>query len=325
MSTAKFTLPLLIGTVVNSALLGTLFVQVYIYFSVFSKDRMALKAIVVLVAVLEVVETFASLRDMVHIFGFGWGDLDTLDKVGWAWFSAPVIGSIISFICQTFYGWRIYTIGNSVFLFAVVILLGAGIWTGVQICNYGRFSLLQYHNVIPTATWLATTSFSDLLIVFGTAFVLRRSTNPEFTSRRTSSIVARLIMMTAETGAMCMGFALLDLFLFLKYKGDSYHLGVCIEQSKIYSNSILLVGNIFNSRVHMEHRSRNYTTADESYSLHLPNTLFKTPTLATTASSSPGFRTKSFPSAGTVGGVGAHVSERHNDEDRDFVDKETVV
>jgi hypothetical protein len=327
MSVAKYTLPLLIGTVLNAALFGTLLVQVYIYFSVFSKDRMAWKFIVILIVVLEVVETFASLRDMGHIFGSGWGDPDILDEVGWAWFSVPVMGSIIAFICQTFYGWRIYIIGNSVFIFAVISLasvvqLGAGIWTGVRICMLGRFSLLQYHNVIPTAVWLATTSLSDLLIVLGTIFVLRRSTDPQFTSKRTSSIVARLIMITAETGAMCMAFALVDLFLFLNYKDTSYHLSVCTELSKIYSNSILL---IFNSRTHMEHRSRNYTTTDQSYSLHLTGSPFRTRASATTVPSSPGFRTKSFSSDGTVE-VGVRVSEWcEEDEDRDSMDRKTVV
>ncbi|KAF8185301.1 hypothetical protein K438DRAFT_1974012 [Mycena galopus ATCC 62051] len=310
MSVAKITLPMLIGTVVSSALFGTLLVQVYIYFSVFSKDRMAWKFIVILIVVLEVVETFTGFRDLARIFGYGWGDPDTLDEVGWAWFSAPIMGSIIAFICQIFYGWRVYIIGNNVFIFAVISLvsvvqLGAGIWTGVRICMLGRFSLLQLHNVIPTAISLATTSLSDLLIVLGTIFVLRRSTDPEFTSRRTSSIVARVIMMTAETGAMCMAFALVDLFLFLKYKDTSYHLSVCTELSKIYSNSILL---IFNSRAYMEHRPRNCTTKDQSFSLHLTGSPFRTQPSATTVPSSPGFRTEFFSSVGTVE-VGVRVSE----------------
>jgi hypothetical protein len=48
--------------------------------------------------------------------------------------------------------------------------------------------------------------------------------------------------MTAETGVLCALFALVDLYLFATYKGTNYHLALCIELSKIYSNSILLVG-----------------------------------------------------------------------------------
>jgi hypothetical protein len=49
---------------------------------------------VVFILFLEVVETVASIRDMIHIFGAGWGNMDALDNVGWAWFSVPVMGSI---------------------------------------------------------------------------------------------------------------------------------------------------------------------------------------------------------------------------------------
>ncbi|KAF8146190.1 hypothetical protein K438DRAFT_1991030 [Mycena galopus ATCC 62051] len=315
-SVAQFTLPMLIGTAVSCVLFGTLLVQVYIYFSVFSKDRMAWKFIVILIVVLEVVETFTGFRDVTRIFGSGWGDLDTLDEVDWAWGSATIMGSLIAFICQIFYGWRIYIIGNSVFIFAVISLasvvqLGAAIWASVRMILVGRFSLLQFHNVIPMAISLSTTSFSDLLIVLGMIFVLRRSTDPEFTSRRTSSIVARVIMITAETGAMCMAFVLVDLFLFLKYRDTSYHISVCI----------LL---IFNSRAHMEHRSRNFTTKDQSISLHLPGSPFRTQITAPTTLSSPEFRTEPFSSVGTVE-VGVRVSECcEKDENRDSIVRKTV-
>jgi len=272
MSVAQLTLPMFLGTVLNWALFGTLLVQVYIYFSVFPKDRTWLKLLVIAIVVLEVVETFAGLRDMIKIFGTGYGSMDALDNVGWAWFSVPVMGSIIACMCQTFFGWRIYIIGHNPFVFALIILvstiqLGAGIWTGVNICIAKKFSLLQSHNLIPTVTWLAATSFADLLIVFGTAFYLVKSRDPEFTSARTNSLVSRLVMITAETGVLCALFAIVDLYLFATYKGTNYHLALCIELSKIYSNSILL---IFNSRGHMGHRC----THNDDFSV---NIMFTTP------------------------------------------------
>ncbi|KAF8191617.1 hypothetical protein K438DRAFT_1721110 [Mycena galopus ATCC 62051] len=275
MSVAQFTLPLLIGTILNWGLFGALLVQVYIYFSVFAKDRPWPKLIVVLIVVLEVIETFSSFRDMVEIFGTGWGNPDALDNVGWAWFSVPVMGSIIAFICQTFYGWRIYIIGQNSSFFALITLvstvqLAAGIWTGVEICMAKRFSLLQSHNLMSTATWLATTSAADLLIVFATIFYLRKAAGTEFTSAKTKSNISRIIMVTAETGVLCAVFALFDLFLFVSYKGTNYHLSLCLELSKIYSNSILL---IFNSRAHMGHGC-SYTTS--SYSVELSSATFRT-------------------------------------------------
>ncbi|KAF7359120.1 hypothetical protein MSAN_01253500 [Mycena sanguinolenta] len=274
-SVVPLTLPMFIGTLLNWGLFGTLLVQAYIYFSVFRKDRAWLKFIVILIVSLEVIETLSATHDMIIVFGTGWGSDDALDSVGWAWFSVPVMGSIIAFVCQVFYGWRIYIIGNSPLFFGLITLvslvqLGAGIWTGVIICNAGKFSLLQSDNLRATATWLATTSLADLIIVCGTVFFLRRSTDPEFTSKKTNSIVSRLIMITAETGMLCMLFALVDLFLFAKYKGTNYHLSVCNELSKLYSNSILL---IFNSRAHMGHGCTH--TTNSSYSVNLSSTVFR--------------------------------------------------
>ncbi|KAJ7253315.1 hypothetical protein B0H12DRAFT_1051085 [Mycena haematopus] len=300
MSVAQFTLPMFIGTILSWALFGILLVQVYIYFSVFRKDPAWLKLIIIFVVCLEVLETLTSTRDMTHVFGTGWGNRDALDDVGWAWFSAPVMGSIsefliylwpyrddmslVAFVCQVFYGWRIYNIGKSRLSsasFATIALvasvqLAAGIWTGVEICRAGKFSLFQSQNLRPTATWLAMTSVSDLLIVCCTIFFLRNSTDPEFTSKRTNSLVSRLILITVQTGGMCMLFALVNLFLFVTYKGTNYHLAVCIELSKIYSNSILL---ILNSRAHMGHEC-NYAT---NYSVNLSSDEFRTKMSSATA------------------------------------------
>ncbi|KAJ7770306.1 hypothetical protein DFH07DRAFT_954128 [Mycena maculata] len=75
MSVAPLTLPMFIGTVVNWALFGTLLVQTYIYFGVFPKDPRLSKLVVVAVLVLEVVETMANSRDVICIFGAGWGNM----------------------------------------------------------------------------------------------------------------------------------------------------------------------------------------------------------------------------------------------------------
>ncbi|KAJ7898074.1 hypothetical protein B0H13DRAFT_1623297, partial [Mycena leptocephala] len=82
--------PQFLGTVLNWALFATFLVQVYIYFSVFPKDQGWWKLLVIVIVVLECVETFAGLRDMVKIFGVGFGSMDILDDVGLAWFSSPI-------------------------------------------------------------------------------------------------------------------------------------------------------------------------------------------------------------------------------------------
>ncbi|KAJ7221609.1 hypothetical protein GGX14DRAFT_430425, partial [Mycena pura] len=238
------TLPVFIGTILNWLLFGVLLVQVYIYFIAFPKDRTWWKAGVVAILVLELIETLSNARDMVRTFGSGWGDMEVLDDVGWAWFSVPVMGSVVAFVGQMFFAYRIYKIARSKYVPVLVLILsvvqlGAGIWTGVNICIARKFSLLQSHNVVATAFWLAGTSLCDLVIVFSTVYYINKALEPGF--RRVRPDISRIIMLTVETGALCALFAIVDLYLFVSHKGTNYHLALCIELSKIYSNSILLV------------------------------------------------------------------------------------
>ncbi|KAJ7118964.1 hypothetical protein C8R44DRAFT_737819 [Mycena epipterygia] len=290
---ARLTLPIFMGTVMNWALFGVLVVQIYIYFAAFPNDRTRLKLLVVFVLVVEILETIANTRDSIRIFGTGWGNFIVLDQIGWAWFSVPIVGSISACIGQTFFAWRIYIIGQTLYLPVLIVIfqltvvqLGAGIWTGVVICLTKHFSQLQFHNVPSTATWLATTSLCDLLIVSGMVYYLVISRSPEF--RRTNTIITRIVkvsktlpavymrlnssQITIETGLICALFALVNLYLFTTYKGTNYHLSLCIELSKVYSNSMLL---ILNSRAHIGHASPH---SANHYSLNTSDIMFRSGT-----------------------------------------------
>ncbi|KAF7327224.1 hypothetical protein MKEN_00299500 [Mycena kentingensis (nom. inval.)] len=260
MENQQSTLPMYIGTLLSWMLLGMLIVQAFIYFTTFPKDSRWSKFGVTAVLALELLETCSNLRDMARVFGPGWGDRAGLDEVGWIWFSVVCLGPFIASIGQIFFAYRLYRIGGSVYVPMVVsglsvFQLGAGLWTGVGIVNAGRFSLLQAHNVVPTSLWLASTSLCDLLIVFGMAYYLVRGRGDRAVLTR-SSRITRVLYITVETGLLCAVFALVDLFLFASpsFRGQAYHLGVCIELSKVYSNSILL---IFNSRATIAYPQNN--------------------------------------------------------------------
>ncbi|KAJ7243156.1 hypothetical protein B0H12DRAFT_1023167, partial [Mycena haematopus] len=83
-----------VGTVINWALLGTLSVQVYIYYLAFPKDLRVSKIVVGFVAVAEILQTLGDSRDTIRMFGAGWGNQEILNEVGWAWFSVPILGSL---------------------------------------------------------------------------------------------------------------------------------------------------------------------------------------------------------------------------------------
>ncbi|KAJ7088150.1 hypothetical protein C8R44DRAFT_444952 [Mycena epipterygia] len=251
----QLTIPLFIGTVMNWALLGALVVQVYLYFLAFPNDSRFSKTLVASIFLIEILQTLADSRDTIRTFGAGWGNPEILDEVGWAWFSVPILGSIIASAGQMFFAWRIYIIGNkSVFIPIVIatvsaVQLGAGIWSGVDICRAKKFSLLEFDRLRSPVVWLAGTALADLIIVFGMSFYLIKARQPGFRSSM-YAVLSRIIKVTVETGFLCAIFALIDLSLFVAFNGNNYHLAVCIWFSKVYSNSIIL---ILNSRAYIGH------------------------------------------------------------------------
>jgi len=250
----ELTIPLFIGTLMNWTLLGALAVQFYIYFIAFPKDATRFKLLIVLVFIAEIMQTVSDTRNTIRVFGAGYGNFGMLDEVGWSWFSVPVIGAIIACAGQIFFAWRIWIISRSLVIPIVIAVvttfqLGAGLWTGVEINRAGRFSALQYDYFKQPVAWLSATAACDLIIVASTCYYLLKSRDRGF-KRSTDRMVSRIIKVTVETGMLCCLFALADLSLYVKYRGNNYHLAVCIELSKVYSNSIMI---ILNSRAHISH------------------------------------------------------------------------
>ncbi|KAJ7885388.1 hypothetical protein B0H13DRAFT_2343260 [Mycena leptocephala] len=238
----QLTIPMFIGTLLNWALLGALAVQ-------FSFQTSCLSRLYA-----EILQTLSDTRNTIRTFGSGWGNFDILDEIGWAWFSVPVIGALVACVGQIFFAWRIHIISRSLVIPSLIAVittfqLVTGIWTGVEIARAKRFSELKFDYFKPPVAWLSATAACDLIIVASTCFYLLKSRSTGF-QRSTDHIVFRIIKVTVETGVFCAMFALADLALFVKYNGNNYHLAVCIELSKVYSNSIMI---ILNSRAHIGH------------------------------------------------------------------------
>ncbi|KAJ7290261.1 hypothetical protein C8J57DRAFT_1114292 [Mycena rebaudengoi] len=272
-SVAQMVVPLFVGTILNFMLFGALFVQVYLYFIAFPADRRFTKILVVFVFTMEILQTMTDVRNTGELFGTRWGDREVMDRVGWAWFSVPVVGSIIAAVGQNFFAYRIYILSSKIWIPGIIAILtivqmGAGIWSGVQIYNAQKFSRLNMH-MKTTTVWLAASAVCDLIVVAATVLSLAKERNPEF-RRQTNATVSRIIRLTVETGVVCAMFALLDLALFAKFE-NNYHLAVCMPLSKIYSNSIMV---ILNSRAYIQSSKPD----DANATWKLSNMVFQTET-----------------------------------------------
>ncbi|KAJ7771465.1 hypothetical protein B0H16DRAFT_1513636 [Mycena metata] len=248
----QFTIPILVGTLMNYLLIGALFVQVYLYFLAFPKDNIYHRLTVGFLVVAEVLQTVGDSRDTIRIFGSGWGNPEVLESVGWSWFSVPVMGSAIASVGQMFFARRIYVLADNFFIPGLITTItalqfGAGMWSGVLIYRAKTFSQLQMRLEAPLVVWLGAMTLANLVIVAGTAYYVIKRRRPDF-SRLTLTALSQILRVTVETGFVCASFALVNLVLFVTYGGNNYHLGICIWLCKVYSNSILA---ILNSRRHI--------------------------------------------------------------------------
>ncbi|KAI0079786.1 hypothetical protein K474DRAFT_1673070 [Panus rudis PR-1116 ss-1] len=265
---AKLTGPLLLGQFFNWGLFGVLTVQVYFYYLAFPSDRQRQHSLVLCIFALEAIQTLLGTSDGFRILATGWGNVVELDKVGALWFSYPLLNTIVSFIVQLFYAWRIYVLSiNNMWLPIIVATLSvvqfiAGAYEASVTHRLGSFSQLATSDIWSGALHLTGSAVCDVVIVVGMSYYLDRS---KIGFRRFNALLGKLVRITVETGFLCMALAIVDMALFFAYRRTNYHTVPASVLSKIYSNSLLVV---LNTRARMtgdpELESTNF---DQSMSL----------------------------------------------------------
>ncbi|THU87440.1 hypothetical protein K435DRAFT_762603 [Dendrothele bispora CBS 962.96] len=243
----------------NWALLGTLSVQAYIYYLAFPNDRKYIKALAVFILCIEFVQTVLATIDAFRNFGYGWGNMISLNEVGILWLSVPAMTGIISCLAQLFYAWRIWILSQSYYIPVFVTLLAliqgaSGIWTGVNAFHIGLFSEVLLENGTSTIVWLGGTALCDIIIAASMIYYLSRSRSG---FRATNAILSKLIRITVETGFITAALAVVDLSMFLAFEQANYHLTPSITLSKLYSNSLM---TLLNSRVRIVGGRNNGTS-----------------------------------------------------------------
>ncbi|KAF5368265.1 hypothetical protein D9615_010364 [Tricholomella constricta] len=104
--------PQFIGNLLNYALMGVLAMQVYFYTLTFQEDRLAIKSLVYLVFVLDIIQTCFSTHYFWQSLVDGWGDTSPAIAAWSLGTLTPLAGSI-AFIVQSFFAWRIWVLRGS--------------------------------------------------------------------------------------------------------------------------------------------------------------------------------------------------------------------
>ncbi|KAF8150014.1 hypothetical protein B0H34DRAFT_802136 [Crassisporium funariophilum] len=246
---AKTTGPLLLAYLLNWGLLGVLSTQVYVYYLAFPRDPSRSKALVYSVYLFEVVQTILLTHTCFDAFAAGFGNLNAINHIGEIWWSVPIMSSIVGFVVQAFYAYRIRILAQSYIVASVIMLLaaiqlGGGIATGIFGAEALVFTnFLNDKTFISTGFWSGGAALADVVIAACMTYYLSRSATHW---KPTRDIVRRLIRLIIETGTLTATIAIINLILSLLPGRPAYYQVTSAILGKMYSNTMMVV---FNSRM----------------------------------------------------------------------------
>ncbi|PBK87054.1 hypothetical protein ARMGADRAFT_1086173 [Armillaria gallica] len=250
---AELTGPYLIGVLLNWGLIGTLTVQLYLYYLAFPNDRRIVKYLVYGLYVIEIVQTILIAHDSFALFGYGFGDLEALAKLNFSWLTVPIMSGIVACVGQVFYAYRIFILSKSrnipIFIFCISSISSvAAIVTGVFTFQIGNVVQLNNRRMsIAAGIWCGGAALCDIIIAVCMTYYassislsLTRST-AHF--RRTQMLVTKVTRLTIETGSVTAVAALLTFILFIALPGRNSYMALCLIVPKLYANTVYMVLN----------------------------------------------------------------------------------
>ncbi|KAK0489271.1 hypothetical protein IW261DRAFT_1557753 [Armillaria novae-zelandiae] len=217
---------LIVGSLLNWGLFGTLSVQLYLYYLAFPDDRRITKYLVYGIYVIEFVQTVLVTHDVFATFGYSFGDMDALAKVNFYWLTIPIMGAVAACIGQAFYAYRIFILSKSriIPIFIICISLinsGASIFTGIYAFEAGSDATLNTRKVhIAVGLMRSTTSF-----------------------RRTRMLITKIIRLTVETGTVTAVAVMLNFVLFIAFPYQTFYAAPGLLVPKLYANAVYMVLN----------------------------------------------------------------------------------
>ncbi|KJA17362.1 hypothetical protein HYPSUDRAFT_70804 [Hypholoma sublateritium FD-334 SS-4] len=234
-----------LGILLNLGLYGILAGQIITYSLSYNRDHSKTKALVYGLFLLNTLQSILLLRDGFITFAKGYGDVDGLLNSHLEWLSVPYITSIVSFIVQVFFAYRIYVAFersywiSSVILMASAIQAIAGILAGTKDLQFRTYTLLYARAGVEIMIWHVAAAVCDLLIAASMGFYLF-SRDDVF---RTHSHVSRGIRLALETGTVTAIVTIANLILFFAAPRRIYFVVPSFISAKLYANTVLVVFN----------------------------------------------------------------------------------
>ncbi|KAI9464148.1 hypothetical protein BJY52DRAFT_889927 [Lactarius psammicola] len=245
--------PLIFCPLFNWALYGVLCVQIYIYSYNFRLDRRSIKFLAYSVFLLETIQTALTGADVYYWFVAGFGNVERLGNPHFVAVDIPIINTLISFIVQGYFCYRIWVLNKRsswicwIIGVAAVTQSVAAIWGGIKSLIVGKYVILK----TAIYSWAISSALADILIAVAMTLLLSRAS-----SNFSSFVLIRVLRLTIETNTLTATLAITALVLYAAFPNELYYVYVTGIIGKVYSNTLLVS---LNNRIYLrDHQSAEH-------------------------------------------------------------------
>ncbi|SJK98181.1 uncharacterized protein ARMOST_01442 [Armillaria ostoyae] len=257
--------PEIVAGLLHWGLFGTLSVQLYLYYLAFPKDRTFTKSLVYGIYIVEFAQTMLVTHDAFAMFGYGFGDIETLTDMHFNWLTVPIMSAAAACVGQGFYAYRIFILSKSRIIPILVICVSltssvAAIITGVYSFQAGSIIKLNNRKTsVAVGIWCGASALCDIVIaICMTYYASTFSLSAIFNDTRI--LVTKLIRLTIETGSVTAVVALLNLILFYAFPRQTFYGTPALIMPKLYANTVYMV---LNSRIRILGGRDTYTSSTD--------------------------------------------------------------
>ncbi|KAI0759570.1 hypothetical protein BD413DRAFT_271507 [Trametes elegans] len=267
-------------------LYGITTLQTFMFFQKYREDRLALKALVIAVWVLESVHTAFCMQFMYDYLIAGFGDFANFLNISWGIGITVLCSAGIALCVQGYYTWRVWVVsGRSIFWTVVIgffalLRVAFGIASAVLAYEYPQWLTFRHtkKSLVTISGGLGSAALVDILVALTLTYYLKRGRN--IWQRESNSMINRILLYSVNTGAITGTASLLCVILvrILHHRGMFPHymttqfavkksslvfLGLVMIQAKLYANSLL--GSL-NARAHIRNKGSRptYSTGSSS-------------------------------------------------------------
>ncbi|KAJ7157259.1 hypothetical protein C8R46DRAFT_1113929 [Mycena filopes] len=239
----------------STALYGMGILQAFLYFHWYPKDRWTLKAVVLIVVLLETAQSAFFFDGLYLSLITNFGNGAALDILFWQDSAQLLCGYLSAFIVQMYFGHCLHLLNpRQIIVPALVVILGlvslaTAIAQTVHTTQLGHFSRLDVTKPVMT-TQSASILACDVVITTALVYTMRGKKGD---IKSTNSMLTTLMVNAVSRGFLTALCALLNLILFLVKPNTFYFFIGLIMSGKLYMNSLLAT---LNQRDHVRNKGR---------------------------------------------------------------------